>query len=123
MLFTSVLWTSPRLYPVSAAISRTERPWLRRAATLASSSLKRGRPSLLPLARALRSPALIRSGIRKNATLRSTPCFHVSRLSLADSNVASGKTQQNTHFVASSARRLLLIRANHHLYGKPTTQP
>lgn len=45
-------------------------------------------------------PALTRR-IRRNATLRSTWCSRVHRLSLADSGVGNGKMQQNTYFVAN----------------------
>ena len=44
--------------PVCREIVRQEAPEARRAATLEESTIRRGRPSFRPFARALRSPAL-----------------------------------------------------------------
>src|SRR5260370_22159313 len=46
-------WTSPRLYPSSLAISRTERPLVRRRPILAACAETHGLPSLLPFANLL----------------------------------------------------------------------
>ena len=58
----SARWAVPLLVPVSAVISRQERPCTRRAAILEASTTTFGLPRCLPLARAFRRPALLRAG-------------------------------------------------------------
>jgi len=59
--------------PKSWAMCRHERPLARRPAILAASTAIRGRPSVLPLARALRRPARTRSTIRLRSSSATAP--------------------------------------------------
>ena len=63
----------PLVRPVSAQISRQERPCARRAAILRASVIFRGCPRCFPFARAFRNPALTRLAIKLRSSSATAP--------------------------------------------------
>ena len=66
-------WTVPTETPSALAIARHGWPDARSAAILEASTVTRGRPSVFPLARAFRRPALTRSTIKLRSSSATAP--------------------------------------------------